>query len=73
MTNKNELRRLTRLHRLARQIAATLPADFDREQALQANEYAHRLFEWQRESADTPTPDWPLPNPHRHLALTGLC
>ena len=46
MINKNELRRLARLHRLARQIAASLPADFDRGQALQVDEHAHRLLEW---------------------------
>jgi hypothetical protein len=55
MINKNELRRLARLHRLARQIAASLPADFDREQPLQVSEYAHRLFEWQH--GGTPRPE----------------
>jgi hypothetical protein len=47
MINKNGLRRLARLHRLARQIAASLQADFDRQQALQVNEYAHPMLEWQ--------------------------
>jgi hypothetical protein len=55
MINKNELRRLARLHRLARQIAASLPADFDREQPLKVSEYAHRLFEWQHDG--TPLPE----------------
>jgi hypothetical protein len=55
MINKNELRRLARLHRLARQIAASLPADFDRAQALQVNEYGHRLLEWQHDG--TPQPE----------------
>jgi hypothetical protein len=55
MINKNELRRLARLHRLARQIAASLPADFDREQPLQVSEYAHLLFEWQH--GGTPRPE----------------
>ena len=49
MIKKNELRRLARLHRLARQIAASLPADFDRGQALQVDEHAHRLLEWQHD------------------------
>jgi hypothetical protein len=31
MTDNTELQRLIRLHRLARQIAASLPADLDRE------------------------------------------
>jgi hypothetical protein len=55
MINKNELRRLARLHRLARQIAASLPADVDRAQALQVNEHAHRLLEWQHDG--TPRPE----------------
>jgi hypothetical protein len=54
MINKNELRRLARLHRLAHQIAASLPADFDREQALQVNEYAHRMLEWQHDGTLRP-------------------
>jgi len=45
VTNNTQLQRLTHLRRLARQIAATLPADFDREPALQM--HAHRLLEWQ--------------------------
>ena len=52
---RSVLRRLARLHRLARQIAASLPADFDREQPLQVSEYAHRLFEWQHDG--TPQPE----------------
>ena len=35
MTDNTELQRLIRLHRLARQIAASSPADLDREQAFQ--------------------------------------
>ena len=52
MIDKNELRRLARLHRLARQIAATLPADFDREPALQ--KHARRLLEWRHDGTRQP-------------------
>ena len=37
MTDNTELQRLTRIRRLARQIAASLPADLDREQAFQVH------------------------------------
>jgi hypothetical protein len=43
VTDSTELQRLTRLRRLARQIAASWPVDLDREQALQV----HGSVEWQ--------------------------
>jgi hypothetical protein len=43
MTDNTELQRLTRLRRLGRQIAASLPADLDREQAFQLHEYVREL------------------------------
>ena len=52
MTNNTQLQRLTHLRRLARQIAATLLADFDREPALQM--HAHRLLEWQHDGTPRP-------------------
>jgi hypothetical protein len=57
MINKNELRHLARLHRLARQIATSLPADFDRGQVLQVDEHANRLLDWQHDG--TPRPESP--------------
>jgi hypothetical protein len=39
VTNNTELQRLTHLRRLARQIAASLPADLNREQAFQVHGY----------------------------------
>ena len=49
MLDKKELRRLARLHRLARQIAASLPAEIYSTHALQVDERAHRLLEWQHD------------------------
>jgi hypothetical protein len=40
MTTNTELQRLTRLRRLSRQIAASLPADLDFEQAFEVRGYA---------------------------------
>ena len=55
MLDKKELRRLARLHRLARQIAASLPADIYSTHALRVNECADRLLKWQRDG--TPRPE----------------
>jgi hypothetical protein len=46
MTDNSELQRLTRLRRLVRQIAASLPADLDREQAFQVHGYVRELPVW---------------------------
>ena len=42
MTDDTELQRLTRLRRLAREIAASLQADVDREQAFRVHEVRAR-------------------------------
>jgi hypothetical protein len=54
MTDNSELQRLTRLRRLARQIAASLPADFDREQAFQVHGYVRELLECQHDGTGLP-------------------
>ena len=43
MTDNTELHRLTRLRRLGRQIAASLPTNLDREQAFQVHGYVREL------------------------------
>jgi len=43
MTDKTELHRLTRLRRLGRQIAASLPVDLDLDQAFQMHGYGREL------------------------------
>ena len=43
MTDNTELQRLTRLHRLGRQIVASLPADLDCARAVQAHGYLREL------------------------------
>jgi hypothetical protein len=43
MTNNTELQRLTRIRRLGRQIAASLPGDLDLEQTFQAHEHVREL------------------------------
>ena len=43
MTDCTELQRLTRLRRLSRQIAASLPADLELEQAFQMHGYVRDL------------------------------
>ena len=43
MADNNELQRVMRLRRLGRQIAASLPADLDREQAIEVPEYVREL------------------------------
>jgi hypothetical protein len=43
MTDNTELQRLTRLRRLSRQIAASLPMDLDLEQAFQVQGYVREL------------------------------
>src|SRR5262249_2956325 len=45
MTDNTELQRLMRLRRLGRQIAASLPTDFDREQACERHGYVGELLE----------------------------
>jgi hypothetical protein len=44
MTENTELQRLTRIRRLARQIAASLPGDLDLEQAFQVHEHVRELL-----------------------------
>jgi hypothetical protein len=53
MTDNTELQRLTRLRRLARQIAASLQTDVDREQAFQVHGYVRELLESQPLSRGT--------------------
>ena len=53
MTDDTELQRLRRLRRLAREIAASLQADLDREQAFQVHGSARELLEWQPPSSGT--------------------
>ena len=43
MSDNTELQRVMCLRRLGRQIAASLPADLDREQAIQVHEYVREL------------------------------
>jgi hypothetical protein len=43
MTDNTELQRVMRIRRLGRQIAASLPADLDREQAFQAHAHVREL------------------------------
>ena len=45
MTDNTELQRLMRLRRLGSQIAASLPTDFDREQAFEVHGYVGELLE----------------------------
>ena len=51
MFDKKELRRLARLHRLARQIAASLPAEICSTHALRVNECTDRLLKRQHDSS----------------------
>jgi hypothetical protein len=51
MLDKNELRRLAGLHRLARQIAASLPAEIYSNHALRVNERTDRLLKWQHDGS----------------------
>ena len=44
MTDNTALQRVMRLRHLGRQIAASLPADLDREQAFQVRGYVGRLL-----------------------------
>jgi hypothetical protein len=44
MTDNSELQRLMRLRRLGRQIAASLPADLDCEEAVQVHGYLRELL-----------------------------
>jgi hypothetical protein len=53
MTDNTELQRLTRLRRLAREIAASVQADLDREQAFQVHGSVRKLLEWQPPSSGT--------------------
>jgi len=54
MTDNTELQRLMRLRRLGRQIAASLPTYFDREQAFEVHGYVGELLE--RRHDCTPLP-----------------
>ena len=54
MLDKKELRRLARLHRLARQIAASLPAEIYSAHALQVDEHTYRLPKWQHDGSLQP-------------------
>jgi hypothetical protein len=47
MTNNAELQRLVRLRRLVREIATSLQADLDREQAFRLDSSVRGLLEWQ--------------------------
>jgi hypothetical protein len=53
MTDDTELQRLRRLRRLAREITASLQADFDREQAFRVHGSVRELFERQPPSSGT--------------------
>ena len=53
MTDNTELQRLTRLRRLAREIAASLQADLDREQAFRVHGSVRELLERQPPSSGT--------------------
>jgi hypothetical protein len=55
MLDKKELRRLARLHRLARQIAASLPAEiYSAAHALGVDECTDRLPKWQHDGSLQP-------------------
>ena len=54
MSDKKELRRLARLHRLARQIAASLPAEIYSTHALRVDEHTYRLPKWQHDGSLLP-------------------
>ena len=54
MLDKKELRRLARLHRLARQIAASLPAEIYSNHALRVDERTDQLLKWQHNSSLQP-------------------
>jgi hypothetical protein len=54
MTDNTELQRLTRLRRLSRQIAASLPMDLDLEQAFQVQGYVRELPAGGRRDPRTP-------------------
>jgi hypothetical protein len=54
MLDKKELRRLARLHRLARQIAASLPAEIYSTHALRVDERTDRLLKWQHDGSLQP-------------------
>jgi hypothetical protein len=55
MTDNTELQRLTRIHRLGRQIAASLPGDLDLEQAFQVHGNVRELPAGARRRTSTPT------------------
>jgi hypothetical protein len=50
MAENTELQRVMRLRRLGRQIAASLPTDLDREQAIQVHEHVRELSAGARRS-----------------------
>ena len=50
MTNNTELQRLVRLRRLVREIATSLKADLDREQAFRVHGSVRELLERQQPS-----------------------
>jgi len=54
MLDKKELRSLARLHRLARQIAASLPAEIYSAHALGVDECTDRLPKWQHDGSLQP-------------------
>jgi hypothetical protein len=54
MLDKEELRRLARLHRLARQIAASLPPEIYSNHALRVDERTDRLLKWQHDGGLQP-------------------
>jgi len=54
MLDKKELRRLARLHRLARQIAASLPAEIYSAHVLRVDEHTYRLPKWQHDGSLQP-------------------
>ena len=55
MTDNTELQRLTRIRRLGRQIAASLPGDFDLEQTFQAHGHVRELAARAPRGIRTPT------------------
>jgi hypothetical protein len=54
MTDNTELQRLMRLHRLGRQIAASLPSDLDREKPFQFHGYVPELLQRQHDGTFLP-------------------
>ena len=54
MFDEKELRRLARLHRLARQIAASLPAEIYSTHALRVDERTDQLLKWQHDGSLQP-------------------